>query len=163
MILPPGWTPSKASAEAPPPFGPPRFSHEYPEVLVFPVFLLQPCSQPPSRDLIPEWLVSGVSLADQLHAFADSDPAFLSAYKNRVDDVEVYATTSKGRMLKLGKNLDLDQALAQAAKTKDGSVDGLDLVGGWSLELYLVPRGAASQKWIAEMKADMKARGLVAQ
>lgn len=103
-----------------------------------------------------------MSLSEQLEAFAQHDPQFLSAYPGRVDAVDVYAVSSRGRMLKLGKKLELHQVLLQSATTKDGSKDGMDLVGGWALELYLVPRqGDAAGKWIAEMKADLKARGLV--
>lgn len=65
-------------------------------------------------------------------------------------------------MLKLGKKLDLLQVGQMASKTKDGSMDGMALVGGWALELYLVPKeGDHARKWIDEMKRDLKARGLV--
>jgi hypothetical protein len=72
-------------------------------------------------------------------------------------DLHFYTVTKKGRMLKLGRNLTLAAILKQGYKVE--TLDGLELVGGWALEIYAIPP-AKAPAWIQEMKTDLKARGI---
>lgn len=146
----------QAMGNAPPPFQAPHLDQAYDhsegeyQPLLLPVFILRPTNQPPSRDLIPEW-AEDVAIQDQLAAF---DPGLL--------DFDLFTITRRGRILRLGKKLTLKQICAKASSTKNDEKDSLELIGGWSLEIYAVETGKRSENWIAEMKRDLKARGLVA-
>lgn len=120
-------------------------------MLLLPVFLLKPCATPPTRDLIPTW-GQDVSLQLQLDAFSYQDPT--------INTLDMYTITQRGRILKLGRKLTLEEVLRQAATAADGKPDGLPLVGDWCLELYAVPKGDKGKEWVDEMKRDLKAKGL---
>jgi hypothetical protein len=147
--IPRAWSYHEASSLATPPFRPPHFDTDAESELLIPVFLLRPLASPPTRDMIPEWS-EDVSIGQQLDAFAQQDPSMSG-------DLQVYTITKRGRMLKLGRNLSLAAVLKQAHKPELD--DGLELVGGWALEIYAIPSDKASE-WVKEMKADLKAKGI---
>ena len=151
--LPSSWTPAKARKAAPQDMEAVHLDDEAlpeTELALFPVFLLRPYASPPTRDLIPEW-AEDVLIAQQIESLSEQDPSF-------GEDLEVYTVTAKGRVLKLGKSLSMAQVLKAAWKAEVN--DGMGLVDSWCVELYLVPKERGAE-FVAETKANLKARGLV--
>ena len=106
-------------------------------VLSLPVFVLRPLHTPPTRDLILDWR-DDATFGDQLDG----------NYGDELADSDFFAVTSDTRVLKVGRKLTV-RALAKAARKGE---HGLPLVGGWCLEVYVVPRARAAE-WAAQMKA----------
>ncbi|TKY88478.1 hypothetical protein EX895_002466 [Sporisorium graminicola] len=130
--------------------------------LVLPVFLMYP--QHAQSDFIPDFhedstltaYLSTIFPRDQLGSLPwDSRREYYD------DNLNVYATTRKQRLLKLGKKLTLRQVMDQAfkeadtAKGEDGvkDRDGLVMRDG-ILSLVVVPKGEAENKWVGEFKAQ---------
>lgn len=95
-----------------------------------------------------------MTFGDQLDAFNAQNAHQARSLQEEV----VYAVTKNGRILKVGRKLTLKKIIEAAAqKLPDGKMDGLDLVEGWCLEFYIVPKGDAEAEWIQEMKRRLKA------
>lgn len=107
--------------------------------LVFPVFVLNPLTTPPTRNLCLSFHTTS-TFGDELRAM-EQDPA----------EFNMYIVTKKGRVLKVGAKLELGKVLAAAGK--DG--DGWELKEGWALEMVAVPKGAAGETWVANWKAEL--------
>ncbi|CAD6581400.1 MAG: hypothetical protein CYPHOPRED_001564 [Cyphobasidiales sp. Tagirdzhanova-0007] len=117
--------------------------------LIFPVFLLRPLAMPPTRDLILSFH-QDVTFGGQLDAFN----AQQAHQRRNTEDETIYAVSKKGRILKVGRKLTLKNiVLAAVQKCPDGTLDGLDLVEGWCIEFYIVPKGEQEASWIREMKS----------
>jgi len=175
LALPKGWSPDTARKACPAEITPPHFDPESspasssskiplskPEQwspipamtpLIFPIFLLRPLATPPTRDLILTFH-QDVTFGDQLDAFNAQNAGQARSPGEEV----VYAVTKSGRILKVGRKLTLKKIIEAAAqKLPDGKMDGLDLVEGWCLEFYIVPKGDEEASWIQEMKKRLKA------
>ncbi|PWN48076.1 hypothetical protein IE53DRAFT_381635 [Violaceomyces palustris] len=72
-------------------------------------------------------------------------------------NLNVYATTKKKRLLKIGKKLSLREVMDQAAKDSEtGKVedrDGMVMMDG-ILSLVVLPKGDAEKEWIQRFKAE---------
>lgn len=99
------------------------------------------------RDFIPNWS-DDTTLNEQLQVLTQQDPSFGS--------LEYFTITKKGRILKIGRKL----SLAQVCNAAHKEGDGIELVGGWSLEVYCLPSERAKE-WAEEMKVDLRKRGLM--
>lgn len=108
--------------------------------LIFPVFLLLPLATPPTRDLCLSFHTS-VTFGDVLESM-EHDPA----------TTQLYISTKKGKVLKVGAKLQLGKVLAAAGK--DG--DGWELSEGWALEMVGVPKGEQGEEWIKTWKEEVK-------
>jgi hypothetical protein len=125
--------------------------------LIFPVFLLYPTHA--QSDLITHFS-ENTSFADQLEAmFPDSSdmasPLWAGWDEQReywVENLAVYVETKGRRLLKIGKELTLNQAIAKAIKREEGKeVDGVVLRDGL-LSFVILPKGAREKTWIEEFK-----------
>lgn len=174
LALPEKWSPESARKACPADIKPPHFDPEHlPQAsssklplsssdwqapppacpLIFPVFLLRPLATPPTRDLILTFH-QDVTFGGQLDAFNAQNAA-----KQGRDPAEevVYAVTKAGRILKVGRKLTLQKIITTAAtKLPSGEQDGLQLVEGWCLEFFIVPKGENETRWIQEMKVRLK-------
>ena len=104
---------------------------------------------PPTRDLILSFH-QDVTFGGQLDAFN----AQQAHQRRNTEDETIYAVSKKGRILKVGRKLTLKNiVLAAVQKCPDGTLDGLDLVEGWCIEFYIVPKGEQEASWIREMKS----------
>jgi hypothetical protein len=112
----------------------------------FPVFLLRPLADPPSRDFILAFH-EDTTFGDQLDAMGESG-------NNSV----LYVITKNGRILKAGRKLTLREIVRNAAVRPDEMelVDGLELKDGWYLEVFLLPKDARAEKWIQDTKRELK-------
>ncbi|SCV71965.1 BQ2448_4659 [Microbotryum intermedium] len=111
--------------------------------LIFPIFLMMPLSDPPTRDLCLEFHTAA-TFGDLL-ASMDQDPSTTA----------MYIATKKGRVLKVGNKLTLGKVLVAAAG--EAGDDGWELKEGWALELVAVPKGPRGEDWIGKWKKDVKA------
>lgn len=175
LALPKDWSPASARKACPADIKPPHFDPEQlPQTsssslslassewqpppttcpLIFPVFLLRPLATPPTRDLILTFH-QDVTFGGQLDAFNAQNAA--KQGRAPVEEV-VYAVTKSGRILKVGRKLTLQKVIATAAtRLPTGEQDGLQLVEGWCLEFFIVPKGDSETQWIQEMKRRLKA------
>jgi Cns1/TTC4 Wheel domain len=64
------------------------------------------------------------------------------------DQLSIYAATSKGRLLKVGKKMTLRDVLSAAQSQRN---DGLELKNGY-LTFVILPVGDVEKKWIEEYK-----------
>ena len=108
--------------------------------LVFPVFLLFPLNDPPSRDLCLSFNTSST--------FGD----FLQVMEYDSNLLNLFISTAKGRVLKVGAKLLLGKVLEAARK--DG--DGWELREGWALEIMGVPKSVEGDQWVAKWKEEVK-------
>lgn len=169
-MLPKEWSPASARKACPAEITPPHFDSEaLPSTclskiplsstewtappletpLIFPVFLLRPWATPPTRDLILSFH-QDVTFGNQLDAFN----AQQSHQRRSPAEETIYATTKQNRILKVGRKLTLRKIAALAVKELPNALDGLDLVEGWCLEFYILPKGDDEAKWIRETKAQ---------
>ncbi|BGP24732.1 40S ribosomal protein s7 [Rhodotorula toruloides] len=114
--------------------------------LIFPTFLLLPLASPPTRDLImsfPEDATFGDALVSMGH-----DPS----------STQLYLSTLRGRVLKIGSKMTLGKVLVGAAKKNEkGELeDGWELKEGWALEMVGVPRGNEGDEWVRKWKEEVK-------
>lgn len=137
MILPAAWTAQSAASAAPTDVKPPRLATIDPPVLSFPVFVLRPLHEPPTRDMILDWR-DDATFGEQLDG----------NYGDELTDSDFFAVTSDSRVLKVGRKLTV-RTLAKAARKGE---HGVPLVAGWCLEFYVVPRARAAS-WAEQMKA----------
>lgn len=66
--------------------------------------------------------------------------------------LQVYISTAKGKVLKIGAKLELGRVLDAASK--DG--DGWEMKEGWALEMVGVPKTVQGENWIATWKEEVK-------
>lgn len=126
---------------APPPTSP----------LVFPIFLLLPLSSPPTRDLCLSF--------DERSTFSD----LLESMDHSSNTMDLYFSTFKGRVLKIGGKLTLGKVLELASKKPKqggqqvGDDDGWELKEGWAFEVVGIPKGdERGEEWIKEWKEEVK-------
>ena len=129
----------------------PRFDEEDSNqgTLIFPVHFLYP--QHATSDLVPDFHEDtpfGEHLSAMFPPNAES-PDWDQAGEYVNGRLSIYATTSKRRLLKIGRKMTLRDVIREAGK--DG--DGLELQGG-CLAFIVVPRGEAETNWIAEFKRN---------
>ncbi|SCZ88584.1 BZ3500_MvSof-1268-A1-R1_Chr2-1g04506 [Microbotryum saponariae] len=111
--------------------------------LIFPIFLMMPLNNPPTRDLCLEFHTAA-TFGDLL-ASMDQDPTTIA----------MYIATKEGRVLKVGNKLTLGKVLVAAAG--EAADDGWELKEGWALELVAVPKGPRGEEWVAKWKQEVKA------
>lgn len=92
-------------------------------------------AEPPTRDLVLSWEEDAVIWDHISSLVSPSDPPS-----------SVYVTTRKRRVLKVGKALTWKQVLKAARDP--AKADGVELLGGWCLELVWVPDGERGKAWI---------------
>ncbi|GAA5820199.1 hypothetical protein JCM11251_005522 [Rhodosporidiobolus azoricus] len=113
--------------------------------LIFPAFVLFPLQNPPVRDLVmafPEDATFGDALLS-----IGRDPS----------DTQLYLSTYRGRVLKIGAKLTLGKVLEAAGKVKEGEDrDGWELREGWALEIVGVPKGREGEEWVQQWKEEVK-------
>ncbi|KAK4049475.1 HSP70/90 co-chaperone [Microbotryomycetes sp. JL221] len=110
--------------------------------IVFPCFLLSPLAQPqPTRDLCLEF--------HEQATFGD----MLSSMEHDSSSTQMYMATHKGRVLKVGAKLTLNQVLVAASKEPQ---DGWELQEGWAFELVAVPKGEQGERWVQQWKQELQ-------
>ncbi|KAM0791510.1 hypothetical protein ACM66B_005962 [Microbotryomycetes sp. NB124-2] len=107
--------------------------------IVFPSFLLMPLARPPTRDLCLEF--------HEQATFGD----MLMSMEHDPSATQLYVKTFKGRVLKVGAKLSLNQVLVAASKEPQ---DGLVLQEGWAFEFVGVPKGSEGEEWIQQWKHE---------
>ncbi|KIY45880.1 TPR-like protein [Fistulina hepatica ATCC 64428] len=135
----------------------PHFDDQDATAVVFPVFFLYP--QYPTSDIIPQFLENvpfGAHLDRMFpktsHStnmpFADWDVK----RQYTLDNINVYAMTSRGRLLKVGKKMCL-RDIFKAAKKEEK--EGLELKDG-CLTFVVLPKGSDVEKrWIDDWKSKV--------
>jgi hypothetical protein len=88
------------------------------------------------------------SKEDAAHPFPEWDVE----RKYLVPNLTVYFVTKNKRLLKIGKKMTL-RDICNAAKGKDGQVDGLELKNG-CLSAVVLPKGDVEQRWVEDFKAN---------
>lgn len=68
-------------------------------------------------------------------------------------ELNLYLSTRKGKILKIGFKLTLGKVL-EAAGREEG--DGWLLSEGWSLEMTAVPKGPVGDDWVKGWKEEVK-------
>ncbi|KAK4046540.1 HSP70/90 co-chaperone [Microbotryomycetes sp. JL201] len=129
--------PTSASAAPFVPWAPPPVDTP----IVFPCFLLMPLAQPPTRDLCLEFHEQA-TFGDMLRSM-EHDPS----------QTQLYVATHKGRVLKVGAKLSLNQVLVAAAKEAQ---DGCVLQEGWAFEFVGVPKGSQGDEWVQQWKHELQ-------
>ncbi|KAF9653384.1 hypothetical protein BDM02DRAFT_3108003 [Thelephora ganbajun] len=117
--------------------------------LIFPVHFLYP--QHATSDMVPDFH-EDASFGEYLAAIfpPNAEPPNWDKAGEYVNSrLSIYATTSKKRLLKIGKKMTLRDVIREAGK--DG--DGLELQGD-CLAFRVVPRGEVETNWIAEFKRN---------
>ncbi|BGP16328.1 hypothetical protein JCM10213_009169 [Rhodosporidiobolus nylandii] len=113
--------------------------------LIFPVFLLLPLEKPPTRDLIMSFPEDAT--------FGDA----LASMGRDAGSTQLYLSTTRGRVLKIGAKLTLGKVLAAAGKVREGEdKDGWELKEGWALEMVGVPKGSEGEEWVQEWKKEVQ-------
>ena len=81
----------------------------------------------------------------------------IEAARNTSSNLNVYATTKRKRLLKLGRKITLREVLDQGAKDADKAKgierDGVVMMDGF-LSLVVLPRGDGEREWIETIKAE---------
>jgi tetratricopeptide (TPR) repeat protein len=120
--------------------------------LVFPIFLLLPLALPqPTRDLCLSF--------DERSSFKD----LLESMDHSHLSLDLYLSTFKGRVLKIGGKLTLGKVLELASRPKQGDDvikdgrDGWELKEGWAFEVVGIPKGdPRGEDWIKEWKEEIR-------
>lgn len=79
-------------------------------------------------------------------------PAWDAKGAYHADKLAVYASTARGRLLKVGKKMTLLDVCKAAAAKEGAPHDGLELKNGCA-SFVVLPRGDAERKWVDEFKA----------
>ncbi|OAV91186.1 hypothetical protein PTTG_04703 [Puccinia triticina 1-1 BBBD Race 1] len=102
--------------------------------LIYPVYVLRPKDEYPTRDLVLRWHED------------DQISAHLEALCGGTDSHHLYLITSKQRILKCGNNLTIRKILNSISKNQSG--DSLCLGDLGNLEFFLLPVGQLEKEWI---------------
>jgi hypothetical protein len=157
---PPSFDPASLSPE--PPLFPPSESSSYivpaeTTSIIFPVFLLYPTHA--QSDLITHFHEDS-TFSDQLDAMfpassGTASPLWAQWDEKReywVNNLVIYVETRGRRLLKVGKELTLKEAIAKAVKSTEGEEkDGVILRDGL-MSFVVLLKGEAEKKWIDDFK-----------
>ncbi|EFP74528.1 uncharacterized protein PGTG_00484 [Puccinia graminis f. sp. tritici CRL 75-36-700-3] len=108
--------------------------------LIYPVYVLRPKDEYPTRDLVLRWHED------------DLMSAHLEALCGGTDSHHLYLITSKRRILKCGNNLTIRKILNSLSKNQSG--DCLCLGDQGNLEFFLLPIGDLEKEWIEITKRN---------
>lgn len=121
--------------------------------LIIPVFFLYP--QHAISDVIPNF-VEDTSFAAHLSTMFPPDapaPEWDKKGEYVNGQLVVYAMTSRRRLLKVGKNMNL-RDVCKASRGKEGEPrDGLELKDG-CLTFVVVPKGQVEEEWVKDFKRN---------
>ncbi|MBW0549041.1 hypothetical protein O181_088756 [Austropuccinia psidii MF-1] len=142
------------SSNLPPGLKPAHFDHIPSEIdinnlsnssqlsIIYPVYVLRPKDQPPTRDLILSWHEDHL-ISDHLQE--------LCAQK---DSHHFYIISLNRKIFKCGNHLSIRKISALISKSN--SNDTIPLGSHGNLEFYLLPIGKLEQDWIAETKIALE-------
>ena len=119
--------------------------------LVFPVFFLYP--QHATSDIISEFNEDTTFVAHLETMFPPQvpPPVWDKKQEYHTDNLVVYATTSRKRLLKVGKKMTMRDVF-KASREKEGTPrDGLELKDN-CLTFAVLPRGDVESQWVEEYK-----------